>query len=344
MAFLKVAKTDDEIKKLTISNLRKEYSSLAETYNKILDGDLVRCNNCGDWLSRTNFYSSKEYDFGIYPTCKKCVLAEVEQRKKKTDQPNETKKSAMNMFQKMNLPYIDSLYESCCKSVEDDVGEKIKRSPFLQALTATLSLPNWRGKTWKDSELPVETEELSMAGKVKQNTIKRFGNGLTNDEYLFLQTQYEDWTNRYECKTKAQEELFERLSWKKLEIFKATRDGKPTDKLDESYQKIMSTANITPRQNSLDILSEGQTLGQLIEKWENERPIPEIDEDLKDVDKLGLYIDVFFKGHMAKLLNLKNPLQHIYEGFMKKYTVEKPEYDEESDSEELFSKIFGGND
>ena len=69
----------------------------------------------------------------------------------------------------------------------------------------------------------------------------------------------------------------------------------------------------------------------------------DIDEAIKlaDVDKIGLYIDVFFKGHMAKLLNLKNPLQRIYENFMKKYTVTKPEYDEESDSEELFDKIFG---
>ena len=40
------------------------------------------------------------------------------------------------------------------------------------------------------------------------------------------------------------------LWFKKLEIRRATIQGKPTKDLDESYQKLMSTANITPRQNS----------------------------------------------------------------------------------------------
>ena len=326
---------------MTVANLKKEYNAIADSYRKILDNDVVRCVDCGDWLAKSNFYISKKYKTGIYPVCKKCVLKRVQQLEKKDDKPNETKESVVNMMREMDLPYVDSLYDSCCQSVMDNVGEKVKSSPFMQMLTAILSLPQYRNKTFKDSELPVETESINSNRKVKQSTIKRFGQGLSQDDYLFLQDQYEDWITRYEANTKAQEELFERLCFKKLEIFKATREGKSTKDLDRSYQDLMGTANITPRQNSLDVLSEGQTLGQLIEKWETERPIPEPDESLKDVDKIGTYIDVFYKGHMAKLLNLKNPLQNIYERFMKKYTVTKPEYDEDSDSEELFDKIFG---
>ena len=48
------------------------------------------------------------------------------------------------------------------------------------------------------------------------------------------------------------------------------------------------------------------TFGQLIDKWEQEKPIPEPDEEFKDVDKIGLYIDVFFKGHLSKMMGLKN--------------------------------------
>lgn len=344
MAYMRDPKTPEEVKKMTAANLKKEYNAVAETYRKILDDDLIKCVDCGEWLSKSNFYVSKKYRTGLYPVCKKCVMARVEQRRKKDDPPNESKESAIEVMRDMDLPYIDSLYESCCKSVADDVGEKLKRSPFMQMLTAIVSLPQYRNKTFKDSELPVETDITPSNRKIKAATIKRFGQGFSNDDYLFLQDQYDDWTTRYECSTKSQEELFERLCFKKLEIFKATREGKPTKDLDESYQKLMTTANITPRQNSLDVLSEGQTLGQLIEKWETERPIPEVDPEFKDVDKIGEYIDVFFKGHIAKMLNLKNPLQRIYENFMKKYTVNKPEYDEEEDSEELFDKIFGGRE
>lgn len=344
MGYLRQAKSPDEIKKMTVAKVKEAYNTLADDYNKILDGKLVYCHGCNEHVSAANFYSSNEFSSGYFPLCKKCCLEIAEQRTKKTDKPNETKESVQRLLQMMNLPYIDSLYETCSQDVANEINEKNRKAPVLQYLTIIKSLPQYRGKTWKDSELPVESEGYGGNRKVKQATIKRFGNGLSNDDYLFLQDQYEDWITRYECNTKTQEELFERLSFKKLEIFKATREGKNTKDLDRTYQDLMNTANISPRQNSLDVLSEGQTLGQLIEKWETEKPIPECDPELADVDKIGQYIDVFYKGHMAKLLNLKNPLQNIYENFMKKFTVTKPEYDEDSDSEELFDKIFGKAD
>jgi len=79
----------------------------------------------------------------------------------------------------------------------------------------------------------------------------------------------------------------------------------------------------------------------LINKWENTRPLPEIDEELKDIDKIGWYIDVFFKGHLSKMMGLKNGLSNMYTKFMKKYSVEKPEYNDEENSEILFDAIFG---
>ena len=83
------------------------------------------------------------------------------------------------------------------------------------------------------------------------------------------------------------------------------------------------------------------TFGQLIDKWEQEKPIPEPEEEFKDVDKIGLYIDVFFKGHLSKMMGLKNAFSALYERYIAKYTVKKPEYDEDVDSEVLFDKIFG---
>lgn len=41
------------------------------------------------------------------------------------------------------------------------------------------------------------------------------------------------------------------------------------------------------------------------------------------------------------MMGLKNAFSSMYDKFMKKYTVKKPEYDEDTDSEELFDKIFG---
>ena len=60
--------------------------------------------------------------------------------------------------------------------------------------------------------------------------------------------------------------------------------------------------------------------------------------------EIGLYIDVFFKGHASKMLGLKNNFTHIYEKFMKKFTVTKPQYDDEEDSEDIFNRVFGSLD
>lgn len=342
MGYLRQAKTPDDIKKLTVAKVKEAYNTLATDYNKILDKKLVYCHGCNEHLSvNINFYTSDEYASGYFPLCKNCCLKIAQQRVKKGDKPNETKESVQRLLHMMNLPYIDSLYDTCCNEFANSAKETTVKAPILQYLTIVKSLPQYRGKTWTNSELPVDSNDTTVSRKVKQATIKRFGQGFSTEDYLFLQDQYEDWISKYECNTKAQSELFERLCFKKWEIHKATLAGKPTKDLDESYQRLMNTANITPKQNSLDAMSEGQTIGQLIEKWEVERPIPEVDPELEDVDHIGLYIDTFFKGHLAKMLNLKNPLQHLYEKYIKKYTVTKPEYDEDTDSEELFDKIFG---
>ena len=170
-----------------------------------------------------------------------------------------------------------------------------------------------------------------------------FGNGFKNEDYKFLKKEYEDWIARHECKTKAQEEVFKRLCFKQLEILKATQRGEDTKDLDATFQKLLETAKLQPKQNSGDTTADNQTFGTLIDKWENTRPLPEIDEELKDVDKIGIYLDIFFRGHLSKMMGLKNGLSNLYSKFMKKYTVDKPEYDNDENSEALFDAIFGGD-
>lgn len=171
-----------------------------------------------------------------------------------------------------------------------------------------------------------------------------FGDGFSDEDYIFLKTQYDDWTARHECNTKAQEEIFKRLCFKQLEILKATRAGEDTKHLDATFRDLLDTAKLQPKQNSGETVSDAQTFGTLIDKWENTRPLPEIDEELKDVDKIGLLINVFFKGHLAKMMGLKNAFSNLYTKYMKRYTVEKPEYEDDEDSEALFDAVFGGVD
>lgn len=345
MAYIKQAKTEEEIKQLTVANVKKAYNELARDYNKIIEQDYILCPKCGEFISRENFYSSSEYAIGIFPQCKKCILSDVEQREKKGDKPNETKDSVKKMLQKMNLPYIDDLYESACKTVADEVNEKNRKAPFLAYLVPLKSLPQYKNKTWSDSEFELgvvtEEEETKISARTIKNGKKRFGVGYSNEDYMFLENEYQDWITRYECNSKAQEEVFENLSMIKLLKKRALKEGRPTKDLDKQQQDWLDTGNLKPKQNTMDTFSDAQTFGTLIQKYEETRPLPEIDPELEDVDKIGLYIEVFFKGHASKMLGLKNNFTHIYENFMKRFTVTKPQYDDEEDSEDVFNRVFG---
>ena len=59
-ANLRQAKTDDEIKKLTVNNVKKAYHDLALDYNHLLDLDYVYCPHCGKWKSSRTFYTKKK--------------------------------------------------------------------------------------------------------------------------------------------------------------------------------------------------------------------------------------------------------------------------------------------
>lgn len=350
MANLKPALSEEEMRKLGVANVRNEYIMLAKDYNRIINRDLLFCPSCGDFLKAdTAFYFDKNYVTDRYPICKRCLLKMVEQRTNDKDKPNETKESVQRVLRMMDRVYDDKFYSECVKGALDGVKEKNRSSPFQTYIVALQSLPQWKGKTWEDSEFGEDAVSISQAeinenSRILKNGRKRFGNDYKPEDLVWLENEYQDWVTRHECNTKPQEELFKNLSLNRLERKQAVKEGKPTKEIDKTFQELLGTQNIQPRQTSMDTLADAQTFGTLIQKFEETRPLPEIDPDLQDVDKIGLYIDVFFKGHTSKMLGLKNTFTHIYENFMSKFTVKKPEYNEEEDSEAIFEKIFGVKD
>lgn len=349
MATLIQAKTPDEIRNMSLAVIKHAYNDLASDYTKIVENKYMFCPKCGQFLSADTFYMDKRFALEKFPICKRCCLQMVEQRKNKNSEPNETKESVQRMLQLMDLPYIDSFYEDCVKGAWDEVKEKNRTSPFATYNTAIRSLPQWRGMTWKDSEFEEEyisdDEEIKENSRILKQGMKRFGKIYTPQELVFLENEYQDWIKRYPCDTKSQEILFQRICCKELEINKAQKAGKNTKELDKTLQELMGSLQIKPNQSNSNALTEAKTFGQLIQRWEDEydggKPIPEPDEDFKDVDKIGLYIDVFFKGHLAKMVEIKNAFSRLYDRFMAKFTVTKPQYNEDTDSEELFDQIFG---
>lgn len=345
MARLKPALTEEEIKKIGgVASLRQHYNALAKEYTKLAEGGLYYCHKCGNFLSINGFYTDKNYASGLFPICKSCLINEACDYDKETRSYKDNREKTMKVFQMMDLPFIDSLYNSVMTSAQEQANESNRQTAYSYLITCVKSLPQYKGLTWKDSEIDyitTEEEEINENSRTLKQAKKRFGDGYTNTDLMFLENEYQDWIKRYACESKAQEILFKRICFKELEIEKAQQKGKDTKDLDKTLQELMASMSLKPNQNNSNALTEAKTFGQLIQKWEDEKPIPEPDEEFKDVSKIGAYIDIFFRGHSAKMMGIKNAYSVLYDNYMKKFSVKKQEYDEDVDSETLFNQIFG---
>ena len=344
MATLMQPKTETEIRKLGVANVRTEYVKLAENYNKIINNDIFYCHKCNSFYVADAFYSDNRYSSGLYPICKKCLLDEATDFDKDTRQHIDNRDKTVEVFHQLNLPFIENLYEDALQNLKDKMGEKMRGTAYQQLLVQIKSLPQYNKKTWKDSIFKKEDTVLSTEDdrKPRPEIIKLFGSGFTNEEYLYLQDQYDDWCARTQVDSKSQQTYVVRICFKLLDIWNAQRQGKDTTKLDDSLDKLMAGANLQPRQNVSNAATDSLTFGQLIEKWEQERPIPEPSPEFKDVDGIGKYIRVWFTGWLCKALGLKaNVFTREYDAEIAKYSVTKPELTEEGNSDEIYSQLFG---
>ena len=313
------------------------------------------CLYCGNEYVDTNYYNTNSefyINIGKLPYCKQCIEKFYQYYfDKYTNEGCITpeRKAIKRLCMAFDIYYREDVFNSALKKVKE--GDIII-SPMSQYMKLIQLFQYNRNKeTYENTIIKEEEKELianipiedSDDFKVDEKTIEFFGAGFTDNDYKFLKREYEDWTARHECKTKTQEEIFKDICFNRLQNLKALQKGEETKDITAAFQKMLDSGKLQPKQNSGDTMADNQTFGTLIDKWENTRPLPEIDEELKDVDKIALYINIFFKGHLAKMMGLKNGLSNLYTKFMKKYTIEKPEYDNDENSDALFDAIFGGD-
>lgn len=219
-------------------------------------------------------------------------------------------KSNMSQVLDKGTTYLDTLRENH--------DAKILENPTQNIANSFENGDNYAG---------IPDEEL-------QELIVFFGGGYKNEEYKFLQDQYEDWKTRYECQTKAQEELFKSLSIVQLAIQNAQKQGQYKTVIDlmKTFQDLLGSANLKPAQIT-EVSNDECTFGTLIKTLEDERPVPEVAEEFKDVDNIYKYIDTYFLGHLCNLVHVKNDHEAEYKKEMAKYTVTPPQYEEDAIAE-----------
>lgn len=278
------------------------------------------CAQCEKDKPLTEYYTTKDTFFfpcGKIPVCKICLNSAWDNEEV----------NGFDLFKNtlriINKPLIGDLY----KGVPKDYIRQIN------------SLSQYKEETFVDSDLFDERKSLSVTKKIKVDTLSEnefldlqdfFGDGYEEKDYIYLQSEYEDYLNRYEVDSKTLENLIKEICLTQLDIRKKRAKGDKVDSQQKTLQDLLGSSNLKPVQESAaSSISEQETMGTLIKKWENDRPIPEPDDAWKDVDGIGKYIRTFFLGHLAKLFGKENSFQDEYDDTIGEFTVKPPRRDDD---------------
>ena len=199
----------------------------------------------------------------------------------------------------------------------------------------------------QESEVPIFAD-ISDDFEATDDIVKFWGSGYTRTMYGELEQRRQYWMSRLPEGTEddvGTEALIKQICSLELDINRDRIAGKSVDKSVTVLNNLLGSANLKPAQNKdgADGAIDNTPMGVWIWRFENERPIPEADPELRDVDGIKRYITVWLFGHLCKMLNIRNSYCRMYEEEMAKLRVERPEYDDEDDDSLLYD-IFGNND
>ena len=127
--------------------------------------------------------------------------------------------------------------------------------------------------------------------------------------------------------------LMRQLCNLEVSISKDAAAGKSIDKSVNSLNTLIGSLNLKPAQKKSDEMDSSianTPMGVWLFRYENKRPLPEIDKSLQDVNHIKKYVFTWF-GHVCKMLGVKNGYTRMYEEEINRLRVEKPEYEDEDD-------------
>lgn len=328
----------------------------------ILDVSEINCLCCGQPYSSNTYYASGSLQYQAYgriPYCRDCVDKMYQEYLNEFTRLQYTcpaRRATQRVCMILDLYYDDKIFENAEIEFKRENDKSQNDLKFILYYIKQVKMYQYSKKNY-NTTINNDYKEMKNNQKImsvfngndteQQETIKKaikiFGNGLSDDDYLFLIDQYEDWTSRHECKTKSQEEIFKAICFNRLKAYRANLIGEDTKDLDRTFKDLLDTGKLQPKQNKESMVADKMCMGEMISMWENiiKQPIPKPTGHLADIDHIG-EVDGFMRGHtIVSVGESPNSYSEVYKKIMKKFTVNRPEYTENYDSDEAFDKVIG---
>lgn len=329
----------------------------------ILNVPEIYCLCCGEKNYSDSYYISDSLQYRAYgriPYCKSCIdkmyhgyLEEFT----KLQYTNPDRRAVQRLCMVLDLYYSNDVYNSAKeefrKADEKSKNELkfivyyVKHARMYQNRTKNYNITiNDEYKSLKEKNAMISSfnSDDEEDQEIIAKAVKVFGAGFPDEDYLWLYDAYQEWTSRNECQTMAQEENFKAICFNRLNAYKANLRGESTKDLDKTFNDLLNTGNLQPKQNKESLLSEKMSFGEMVSRWENviKKPIPKAKGHLADIDHIA-ELDGFMRGHTIVSVGEKpNSYSETYKKIMRKFTVGRPEFDEDNyDSDDTFDRIAG---
>lgn len=318
------------------------------------------CRKCGVAYGRLkgNFpisYAQLHKGVGYLPYCRSCVdsmydayLAEC----------GDTKRAVRQMCRKLDLYWNEKSFEAVEKTTSNRSmmtgyiarvnGLKQAGKSYDDTLREENAMWEWNATLGSEpTPQPVahqhEAEDAVSVIEVPEDVIEFWGSDFEPEFVMKLDKRYKHWTDGADL-DKGSVALYKQICILEEMINKDVAEGRSADKNQNMLNTLLGSLNQKPVQKKeADSSSDNTTFGEWIRKWENLRPIPEPDPELRDVDGIVRYITVFFFGHLARMLGIKNAYSKLYDEEIAKLRVDRPEFDGDDD-ETMFNEVFSSGD
>lgn len=296
-------------------------------------GYLPVCRHCVDEMYLHYKEALGDEKAAIRRICSKFDIYWNEQVYKMLSKCNTTNSRVLSYISKSNLyQFVGKTYDD---TLDEEAAAEADKTAWMLRQQETLG--------GEDNPAPGIALE-----QIDQEVIDFWGPGFTPSMYMELEQRRKYWIKNLpkgvslDIGTQA---LIRQICNLELDINRDRAAGKAVDKPIGALNTLLGSAMLKPSQKveNADGSLERTPFGVWIKRWEDKRPIPEPDPEMRDVDGIIRYIDIWMRGHLAKMLGKKNAYSALYEKEIAKKRLERPEFNDEDD-ESFFSDVFGEDD
>jgi hypothetical protein len=326
-----------------------------------LDTTKAVCCKCGRAYGKrkSNFpssYGTMYKGTGFLPVCKDCVDSMY---RVYLTQCNDSAAAVRQVCRSLNLYWNQKAFDAS--------NAKTSARTIMSGYITKLNTVTYSGKCYDDTLIEEDSlwvfdknapsEDIEQMDdtstevyKISNRVREYWGSNYDDKDYYDLERRKKYWLSGFPKGTKidvATERYIKQICELERDIERARAAGKSVDKLVASFDKLVGSLGIKPAQKQEDDAESDLAdtpMGVWLYRYENDRPLPQIDDDLKDVNGLLKYIFIWI-GHVCKMLGKKNGFARLYEAEIERLRVEQHDSsDEDSEyetDEDVLMDYFG---